>query len=107
MKQALGFFNQASSSKKAVILGDMLELGEFEEMEHKKVLEFLSSMNLDQVYLVGAAFGKFKETYSQFLFFKDNMIAQEYFKTNLLKGYRILLKGSRGISLEVLKNQLL
>jgi len=107
MKQALSFFNQASSNKKAVILGDMLELGEYEKIEHKKILDLLDSMNFDEVFLVGSAFSKQKANYPPFQFFKDNMTALEYFKSNHLIGYRILLKGSRGISLELLKDQLL
>jgi len=107
MKQALSFFNRASSNKKAVVLGDMLELGKHEKIEHKRVLDLLDSMNFDEVFLVGSAFSKQKANYPQFQFFIDNIDALEYFKMNHLKGYRILLKGSRGISLELLKHQLL
>ncbi len=106
VKQSLSFFNQANSNKKAVILGDMLELGEFEEDEHEKVLELLNSMSFEQVFLVGPAFNRIKDTYPKFLYFADNISAQTYFRNNPLKGYRILLKGSRGIRLEVLKDQL-
>lgn len=107
VKQALLHFGKAENKKQAVILGDMLELGEFEHNEHKKILESLLQMSLDKVFLVGAVYYRMKESYPLFNFFRDNIEAQEYFQMNGIEGYRILLKGSRGISLEILKDQLL
>ena len=100
-------FSKANNMKQAVILGDMLELGEFEEQEHKKALEILTQMSLNKVFLVGPIYYQMKDSYPLFQFFKDNMDALEYFKLHSLKGCRILLKGSRGIKLEILKDQLL
>lgn len=107
VKQALVFFNQTSSSKKAVVLGDMLELGKFEADEHKEALELLKSMDIDKVFLVGPVFYRSKDVYSQFHFFIDNIEAQKYFIEKPLINYKVLLKGSRGIRLEILKDQLL
>ena len=107
MKQALHNFSVSIMKNKAVILGDMLELGSYEELEHKSILDLSSSLNIDQAYFVGPAFYLQKEKYPHFQFFKDNIEIKKYFETNPMKDYRILLKGSRGIKLEVLKEQLL
>jgi len=107
MKQALNNFSASKAKNKAVILGDMLELGSFEEMEHKSILDLSNSINIDRAFFVGPAFYFQKENYPQFQFFKDNIEAKKYFEENLMTDYRILLKGSRGIKLEILKEQLL
>jgi UDP-N-acetylmuramoyl-tripeptide--D-alanyl-D-alanine ligase len=107
MKQALNNFSASKAKNKAVILGDMLELGSIEEMEHKSILDLLGTLNIDKSFFVGPAFSLQKENYPQFQFFNDNIEARKYFEENPIKDYRILLKGSRGIKLEILKEQLL
>lgn len=107
VQNALAFFGKDRTEKKALILGDMLELGEYEDAEHKAVLEAVQQLDIDRVFIVGPIFYRQKIGFPDFLFFKDNMEALAYFTKNKLKNYRILLKGSRGIRLEVLKDELL
>ena len=107
MKQALGFFMKSDNQSKVVILGDMLELGDFEKQAHKDLLEGLTDSYLEQVYLVGPAFAHFKKDYPKFNFFKNSDALAVYLLENPIKEAIILLKGSRGIGLEVLKKQLL
>jgi UDP-N-acetylmuramoyl-tripeptide--D-alanyl-D-alanine ligase len=44
-----------NSNRKIAILGDMLELGEYEEEIHRKVGKYLLEKNIDIVYLIGNA----------------------------------------------------
>ena len=107
MDHAINSFNQALFNNKAVILGDMLELGSFAHNEHLALLQKLNTLNFDKVYLVGPGFYALKNDFTHFSFFKNNLEALDFFTLNPLKAYRILLKGSRGIKLEILKEQLL
>lgn len=107
MRGAIEFFEQVGYDKKMVILGDMLELGDFEADEHIKVLNRLKKYSFTNAILVGNAFFEFAEQYPEFLFFKSSTEAKAYFDTMSFSGYKILLKGSRGIKLEMLKEVLL
>ncbi|NPD83570.1 UDP-N-acetylmuramoyl-tripeptide--D-alanyl-D-alanine ligase [Lentimicrobium sp. L6] len=107
MKGALQFFKNVDFPNKMVVLGDMLELGEFEEVEHLKVLNDLIEYSFDIALLVGDAFLQFEADYPEFNFFKTSEEAKQYLMIQGVKSYKILLKGSRGIKLEVLKEVLL
>jgi len=107
MKQAIHNFSLSKAPLKAMVLGDMLELGTFEKAEHESILKLSDTLNIDHAFFVGPAFYLHKASYPQFVFFTDNLEAKEYFEINHLADYRILLKGSRGIKLEILKEDLL
>lgn len=104
---ALQYFSQNLAENKVVILGDMLELGEFEATEHKSILDLLKNMNFTKVFLIGEAYYSFNDYASEFHFFKNNTDALNYFSENPINDSIILLKGSRGIRLETLKEALL
>ncbi len=63
MAAALDSFAHVKAEKKMVILGDMKELGEVSQAEHKSVLDRLASLHLNQVWLVGSEFQKALETH--------------------------------------------
>lgn len=102
MKVALNFFLTIPSDlPKAVILGEMKELGSISSQEHKNLISFLNENPLDRVFLVGDAFVEHKTLmYSNFLVFKTVEELNEYFKNNPLSGHYILLKGSHSVHLE-------
>ena len=87
-------------TKKAAIIGDMLELGITSQEEHQKVLEQLFQLNLELNIVVGPEFCKASKGISGLLPFENVEKASEWIKTNELKGYTILVKGSRGIKME-------
>ena len=107
MKQALGFFMKSDNQFKVVILGDMLELGDYEEREHKALLDRLVDSNIESLFLVGPAFAHFKEDYPKFKFYQNSDALAAYLLAHPIKDAVVLLKGSRGIGLEILKKQLL
>ena len=107
MKHALGSFMKSDYKHKVVILGDMLELGDYEEYEHRALLERLVVSNLESVFLVGPAFAHFKKDYPKFNFYQNSNSLSDYLIENSIREAVVLLKGSRGIGLEVLKKQLL
>lgn len=99
------FVNLNSNSKKAMILGDMLELGEIEENEHYKILnKILNFTDFEFIYLVGNIFFSFKDNaefkYSNMSFFKNS--SDVINNINTKQKLTILVKGSRGIKLETI-----
>jgi len=97
MEAALTNFAAMQFPHKSVILGDMLELGEESENEHKKVVENLQKLNFDNVFLIGEIFGKINSNYPTF---KNREELTSFLQQNPIENSTILLKGSNGIKLE-------
>jgi len=98
MQAALENFRSLKAGRKMVVLGDMLELGQESQQEHKTVLQQLQSMGLDNVLLVGPEFQE--AAGGRFTSFADSTAAREWLREHTLQGYTILVKGSRGIQME-------
>jgi UDP-N-acetylmuramoyl-tripeptide--D-alanyl-D-alanine ligase len=97
MKVALLSFSKMN--KGAVILGDMLELGEAENQEHQEILAFAQSLDLDAVYTVGPRFSKLAKDFNT-LAFEHVEDLKTYFLKQGIAQKLFLIKGSRGIQLE-------
>lgn len=98
-------FEKMAGESKTIILGDMLELGDEAEQEHQLILQELENMKDVRVYLVGPWYFKLKKSPSIHSF---NQVAElsEWLKTNRLMDNLVLVKGSRGIQLEKVLDQL-
>ena len=105
MAAALDSFKLAEADEKLLILGDMLELGKESQIEHMGIVQKLKEMGFKDVILVGPEFVNVAAGRG-FNSFNDNQQALEYLKSNPVKGKLVLLKGSRGIALEVLLAEL-
>jgi UDP-N-acetylmuramoyl-tripeptide--D-alanyl-D-alanine ligase len=99
MHLALESFSMMNNEKKLVILGDMLELGEKSEEEHKKVIEELKLLKFENVLLAGPIFSKVAQK-SGYKSFVSALKLIDHLKNEQLKGYDVLIKGSRGMGLE-------
>ncbi len=106
MDAAIENFSNYGTENTAVMLGDMLELGESALREHQKVISDLTGRGFEKSILVGSHFGEAAHsmdlTGKKILLFEDVQSAASYLESNPLNGYRILLKGSRGIGMEKL-----
>ena len=94
---ALENFATMPCKPKAVILGDMLELGAKSPELHMAVIKQVNSCNFDKVLLCGKNFSEVGQHYSSFPTVEH---LNEHLKSHPLQGYHILIKGSRGIGLE-------
>ena len=92
-------FAGIKAERKMCILGDMLELGEKTEEEHIKVLKFLQQHNIKDVILVGDNFKKVSAGFKFKSFASINKL-KDFLKAEPVKGNYILIKGSRGMTLE-------
>lgn len=92
---------------KLLILGDMLELGEWSGEEHRKTLEAAISIDEAEIFTVGPHFREAAHTLAADVKCFDNTeLLSKYLDINTLRGRTILLKGSRGMRLELLIEKL-
>ena len=99
MKMAVESFAAIEAEKKLCILGDMLELGDKSEEEHKKIHKVLTDHNLQNVMLAGPVFAKVSAGF-RFKTFSTVSRLKEFLRLKPVKGFHILIKGSRGMALE-------
>jgi len=99
MELALKDFSGTNPANKVVILGDMLELGDESDKEHRLILDLLGNLDFKQVYLVGPVFTRLN-TKREWLCFQDSQLAGMWLEHHKIKDSTIMIKGSRGIRLE-------
>ncbi len=99
MNAALTNFRDMEVSPKMAILGDMRELGAVSREEHQKVVDFLTTAGIDEVWLVGEEFGKID---SRFRKFTDVEAVKSAIAQEKPRGYYILIKGSNSTRLHQL-----
>ena len=92
------FISEPSMQPKAVILGDMLELGSYSAQEHRKIVKLLQEARIEEVFLVGRHFTEAgADCYPTF---PDTDALRTYLTEHPIANRLILIKGSRGIHLE-------
>lgn len=101
MIAALTNFQFIDSKHKMVILGDMRELGADSELEHRKIMDVLAGMPLEEVWLVGENFASLNYQNKRISprYFKDVEDVKEELTNNPLTDKTILIKGSNGTKL--------
>lgn len=87
------------SKNKILMLGDMLELGDHSEAEHKNMSEWVDGLDVSAITLVGPEFMKFQGK-TRADHFPDIESAIEFYRKNPVSDSVILIKGSRGIKME-------
>lgn len=98
MSLAIKNFRNICKSDNLLILGDMRELGEESEREHKMIIELLKELKFKNVYLVGNEFSKSSEN-SEFSSFNNVEELAQYLQKHPVSGYDILVKGSNSVHL--------
>lgn len=96
MAESLKNFNLFEGSK-AIVIGDMLELGSESYTEHQNILQLAQTMNFDEIITVGK---HFKEVHQDDRSFENVAELSVFLKENPLTSKNILLKASRVIALE-------
>lgn len=103
MKAALSNFSSINAEPKAVLLGDMRELGEGSVEEHKAIVKMLIESDNKLICLVGEEFKKALseiDSDSRFHWYATSSELASALEAKPLCGYTVLVKGSRGIQME-------
>ncbi len=98
MRAALEHFRTLSGNTKTIFLGDMFELGDVAQKEHRSLADQVAKMQFDAVYLVGE---HFKDTNTDLPTFASFDALKEHLLTHPIAAKStLLIKGSRGMALE-------
>ena len=100
MAVAIENFLQLESPNKVMILGDMFELGEESQQEHKAIVDLLLNQDKVKCYFIGSAFYANKMEKNNFWFYNTFEEFSNYLPTADFDASTILIKGSRGMALE-------
>lgn len=113
MAVALDNFQQIEDARpKILILGDMFELGDRAEEAHRSIIQTALGTGAERILLVGENFYRQRsadagsDSEGKSVFLQDSSDALSYLQQHPIRDRLILLKGSRGIALEKLVNDL-
>ena len=105
MMEAITSFAQMNVEKKILVLGEMLELGTDSAYEHERLLNSIYDADWSNILVVGYGF-KSAAKEKGLTYFDDVHGLAEWFASADIDHSWILLKGSRGVGLERLLEQL-
>ncbi len=100
MEAAIESFSEFGNKPRAVMLGDMLEMGSSSPMEHKHIINLLLQKKFELIILVGPEFKSVAPARKDFIVFDTAIAAASWLLKNPFRGYHILVKGSRGMQME-------
>lgn len=101
MKAAIENFAQLKADHKVLILGDMFELGPESEAEHKQLGKLIKNLGFEKVILCGKEMQYARKELEEAAYFPDKTALLEWLKQAKLQNKYFLIKGSRGMGLEV------
>ena len=97
MKAAIENFARLPAINKVLMLGGMMELGEFSIKEHQSIIELIKQYPWEKVVLVG---GDFSKVNHPFLYFDTSNKAKEWLHQQHFEHTHLLVKGSRSMQME-------
>jgi UDP-N-acetylmuramoyl-tripeptide--D-alanyl-D-alanine ligase len=100
MQAAIESLATMQAKKKVAIVGDMYELEEDAEKEHRTLGKLLKEKKLDRVYLCGKLIQVAKEEFPDTNYFESKDLLLAELKKNPIKDSTVLVKASRGMGLE-------
>ncbi len=105
MRSAIENFAALDHPNKMLILGDMLELGEESAKEHRLIIELVLQQKFSNTLLVGPCFMEAgKKAKAKTVATSEEALA--FLQQNRIRNAAILIKGSRGIKLEMVMEAL-
>ena len=100
MKVALENFIQLDKTSKAIVIGDMYELGEESLSEHKAIVDFLAKESTFECHLIGKDFFANAIESQNLHFYPTFESFANYMSNHSFSNKILLIKGSRGMALE-------
>ena len=99
MEASIKNFAKIDAENKVLIIGDMLELGEYTISEHQYIINLVDNLNFKDIILVGNVFCEVCKN-PDYKCFKNSLEAKGWLAKNPFYNSTILIKGSRGIKME-------
>jgi len=106
MRAALDDLAASASGRRVAVLGDMLELGPDEARFHAEIGAHARETGVDVLVAVGPRAAHFADGYGEVIALPDAQAAAAAVPDLLAPGDTVLLKGSRGVGLEVVARAL-
>ena len=106
MRAALDDLAASASGRRVAVLGDMLELGPDEARFHAEIGAHARETGVDVLVAVGPRAAHFADGYGEVIALPDAHAAAAAVPDLLAPGDTVLLKGSRGVGLEVVARAL-
>jgi UDP-N-acetylmuramoyl-tripeptide--D-alanyl-D-alanine ligase len=100
MREAIGGLLEYASPPTMLILGDMAEMGDASEREHRDLLGWIGTIPVDRVVLVGKMFSRVCDPGSAIPVFGEIGELESWLESEKPEGYHILVKGSRIMEME-------
>ncbi len=100
MAVAIENFLRLDNANKILILGDMFELGDESNQEHRAIVNSLINENEIMYFFIGKEFFGNRTDRNNFHFFESFEEFSNYLKEIKINNSSILIKGSRGMALE-------
>ena len=99
---ALQSLDEMDGDNKFAVLGDMFELGNESQQEHQNMVDLGNSLTNVTCFFVGDTYAKCVSEENNL--FKSKELFIEWVQKNPISNSTILLKGSRGMKMETLKD---
>ncbi|MDG2146976.1 MAG: UDP-N-acetylmuramoyl-tripeptide--D-alanyl-D-alanine ligase [Flavobacteriaceae bacterium] len=104
MIASINSFLKNNPKNSIAVLGDMLELGRYEEEGHMEIIRLIENSSFEEIFFVGKLFYKFSKKLNnlggKIHFFKKKIEAHNYIEKRGFENKNILIKGSRKVQLE-------
>lgn len=108
LKASLWNFHRKNYKRKIAVIGDMAELGRVSSFYHRNAGLFIKRLNLDILITFGSKSKKTGESSGmKWKHFEDVDILNRYLSTIIKKGDALLIKGSRIMNMERIRDYLL
>ncbi len=102
MREAINGLLSHAKGPTMLILGDMAELGHSSAEEHRSLVRWIGTLEVDRVLLAGPNFYNVREPSARTDVFRGRAELAQYLEQEKPAGFLILIKGSRVMELEKL-----
>lgn len=101
MEEAINELVRIKRGRAIAVLGDMLELGPYEEEFHRRIVRKMSELPIDIFIAVGPLMSSASKEFSRhFINAEDSLQARKILLDIWREGDTVLIKGSRGMNME-------
>jgi len=104
MEAAIRNFAKTDLKNKILWIGAMKEMGDAERAEHERIIALIQQYEWADVILVGK---EFEALHGAIKWFENSTAAADYIAGNKPQNASILIKGSRGARMEIMKETLM